>query len=55
MFISVHKIRERSGEVGAVGVHFTIGGEKGGVKHRVNAGPPADGKIEAEGDLIDNG
>jgi len=55
MFISVHKIRERSGEVGAVGVSFTIRGQKGRVEHRVNTGPPANGKIEAEGDLIDNG
>jgi len=53
--ISVHQIWEGLREVGAVGTGFTIGGEKGCVKHRVNAGPPADGKIEAEGNLIDNG
>jgi len=55
VFISVDKIREGAREVGAVGIGFTIRGEKGGMKHRMNAGPPADGKIEAEGNLIDNG
>src|SRR5882762_10718363 len=55
VLISVHKIRERPGEVGTMGISFTIGGEKGCVKHWMNAGPPADGKIEAEGNLIDNG
>jgi len=55
VFISVHEIREGAREVGAMGVSFTIRGQKGRVEHRVNAGPPADGKIEAEGDLIDNG
>jgi len=55
VFISVHKIRERPREVRTMGISFTIGGEKGCVKHRMNAGPPTDGKIEAEGNLIDNG
>src|SRR5882762_409247 len=55
VFISVHKIREGAREVGAMGIGFMIGGEKGRMKHRVNTGPPADGKIKAKGDLIDHG
>jgi len=55
VFISVDKIWKGPGEVGTMGISFTIGGEKGCVKHRMNAGPPADGKIKAEGNLIDNG
>jgi len=55
MFISVHKIRKGAREVGAVGVGLTIRGKKRRMKHRVNAGSPTEGKIEAESDLIDNG
>jgi len=55
VLISVHKIREGATEGGAMGSGLTVRGEKGCMKHRANAGPPADGKIEAESDLIDNG
>ena len=55
MFITVYKIRKGAREVGAMGIGLTVRGEKGRMKHWVNAGPPANGKIKAKGDLIDNG
>src|SRR5882762_134052 len=54
VFITVNKIRKGAREVGAVGVGLTVRGKKRCMKHWVNVGPPPDGKIEVEGDLIDN-